>query len=131
MNKVYHMNNLFSISISTLLVVSSIPYSAIEQGFIENNASNIVLSSKDKLILNILGEEGVYSKTQSELILQNFFTKKPGNYFQFIFKGKETPEGTFAIGNYKSKSETFRVTLQFKPNSQDNYTLESLTIEKN
>ena len=125
------MNNLFSISISTLLVVSSIPYSEIEQGFIENNASEIVVSSNEKLILNILGEEGVYSKTQSELILQNFFTKKPGDFFKFIFKGKETPDGTFAIGNYKSKSETFRVTLQFKPNSHDSFTLESITIEKN
>ena len=61
------MNNLFSISISTLLVVSSIPYSEIEQGFIENNASNIVLSSKDKLILKNSYNKFIEKKARLEL----------------------------------------------------------------
>jgi len=125
------MHSIFSISLATTLLTISIPYVDIEKGFSDNNAHKIVSLSNEKLIMNLLGEEGVYSKSQSELILQNFFTKKPGNIFKFIFKGKETHEGTFAIGNYKSKSESFRVTLQFKSTNKDSYSLESITIEKN
>ena len=61
--------------------------------------------------------------------LKDFFNKKPNSSFKFIFKGKETPEGSFAIGNYVSKGESFRVTIQFKKNGID-FKIESLTIEK-
>jgi hypothetical protein len=124
------MAYLFSYTLSILLGISTIPYLDIENAFKENNAAKIVSFSEQKLILNILGQEGVYSKSQSELIIKDFFTKKPGNQFQFIFKGKETTEGTFSIGTYKSNSETFRITIQFKTVAQ-NYKIESLTIEKN
>jgi len=124
------MSLFFSYSISIFLGILSIPYSEIENGFKENNPSKIVSISDQKIILNILGEEGVYSRAQSELILKDFFTKKPGNSFQFIFKGKETAEGSFAIGNYKSLTESFRITFQFKLHNS-NYKLESVMIEKN
>lgn len=79
--------------------------------------------------MNVLGKEGAYSKSQANLVLKDFFTKKPGTSFKFIFKGKETSDGSFAIGNYESKSETFRVTINFKKEGSD-YKIESLAIEK-
>jgi hypothetical protein len=124
------MAYLFSYTLSILLGISTIPYLEIENAFKENNATKLIAFSDQKIILNILDEEGVYSKSQSELIIKDFFTKKPGNQFQFIFKGRETSEGTFSIGTYKSNSETFRITIQFKTVAQ-NYKIESLTIEKN
>lgn len=125
------MNTLISILISATITIGAIPYTDIEKGFNENKAKHIIKSSNEKIIINIIGDEGVYSKTQAELILQNFFTKKPSGKFRFIFKGKETTEGTFAIGKYNTNSESFRVTLQFKPISHTSFSLESLTIERN
>lgn len=108
---------------------NEIPYSSIEDAVTSNNATELVSFGKDKILLNILGNEGVYSQSQSALVLKDFFTKKPGNSFKFIFKGKETSEGTFAIGTYTTKTESFRITIQFKKIGSD-FKIESLTIEK-
>jgi len=108
---------------------NEIPYSSIEDAITSNNSTELVAYGKDKILLNILGNEGVYSQSQSALVLKDFFTKKPGNSFKFIFKGKETSEGSFAIGTYVSKTENFRFTIQFKKIGSD-FKIESLTIEK-
>ncbi len=113
----------------SLSTQSDIPYSSIEKAFITNDASDIVSMGKDKMLLNILGKEGAYSQSQANLVLKDFFSKKPCSGFRFIFKGKETSDGSFAIGNYDSKGETFRVTIHFKKIGSD-FKIESLLIEK-
>lgn len=126
------MNFLYSFLTSILISISlqsEIPYSSIERAFTSNNATEITNYGKDKILMNILGKEGAYSKSQAGLVLKDFFAKKPVTAFKFIFKSKETTDGSFAIGNYESKSETFRVTIHFKKVSSD-FKIESLTIEK-
>ena len=113
----------------SLNIQSEIPYSTIEKAFVSNDASSIIGLGKDKILLNVLGKEGAYSASQANLVLKDFFTKKPGSSFKFIFKGKETSDGSFAIGNYESKLEIFRVTIHFKKINSD-FKMESLTIEK-
>lgn len=113
----------------SLSVQSNIPYSNIEKAFISNDAGDIVALGKDKMLLNVLGKEGAYSTSQANLVLKDFFTKKPGSTFKFIFKGKETSDGSFAIGTYESKNESFRVTIHFKKISGE-FRIESLIIEK-
>jgi hypothetical protein len=125
------MGNLYAFLTSIILLfnISDIPYSNLEIAFSENNPNSIAALGKDKILINILGTEGAYSQSQATLVLKDFFIKKPGNSFKFTFKGKETVEGSFAIGNYVSKTETFRITIQFKKINAD-YKIESLTIEK-
>lgn len=126
------MGYLYTFLISILMTFNTtndIPYTNIEEAFLGNNPNGIVSYGKDKLLLNILGIEGAYSQSQATLVLKDFFIKKPSDSFKFIFKGKETIEGSFAIGNYTSKTETFRITIQFKKINSD-YKIESLTIEK-
>ncbi len=123
---------LYSLLTSFILSFSpagEIPYVGLESAFTDNNASNIVALGKDKLLLNVLGNEGAYSQSQATLVLKDFFTKKPGTSFKFIFKGKESSDGSFAIGTYLSKQESFRITIQFKKINTD-FKIESLTIEK-
>jgi hypothetical protein len=113
----------------SLTVQSDIPYTTIEKAFISNNANDIISLGKDKMLINVLGKEGAYSISQANLVLKDFFTKKPGSSFKFIFKGKETADGSFAIGTYESKGESFRVTIHFKKISGE-FKIESLIIEK-
>ena len=126
------MGLFYSILTSFILSLSSqgeIPYSTLEKAFSSNDANAVVAVGKEKILLNILGKEGAYSKSQAGLMIKDFFTKKPGNSFKFIFKGKESAEGSFAIGTYESKGESFRVTIHFKKEGSD-FKIESLTIEK-
>lgn len=126
------MGVLYSILTAVLFtfgINQAIPHAKLEQAFEQNNADAIVNLSKDKLLLNIIGTEGAYSKSQAVLVLKDFFNKKPGNSFDFMFKGEESNDGSFAIGNYISKGEKYRVTVHFKRISGE-YKIESLSIEK-
>jgi len=131
-SKKYKMGFLYVFLTSIILSLtaqSDIPYSSIEKAFISNDASDIVALGKDKMLINILGKEGAYGQSQANLVLKDFFTKKPVSTFKFIFKGKESTDGSFAIGTYDSKGESFRVTLHFKKIGAD-FKIESLIIEK-
>ena len=126
------MNLVFSLLASIMLSMNlstSVPYSVIEKSFEANNAKGIVTLGKSKLLINVLGKEGAYSQSQAKLILQDFMSKNSCSSFEFIFKGKESNGGSFAIGNYNSRSDKFRVTMYFKK-EQGSYKIESLTIEE-
>lgn len=107
----------------------TIPYADIQKSFELNKAKEIISFGKDKILINILGKEGVYSKSQANLVLEDFFNRKPGGKFQFYFKSKESSDGSFSIGKYHSKGEEFRVTIHFKKVG-NSFKMESLTIER-
>lgn len=107
----------------------AIPFKAIADDFKNENAKNIVALGKEKTSISILEKDGVYSKTQGELVLDNFFKEHPVKAFKFIFKGKETGSSSFAIGTLTSQKE-FRVTLKFKKVGTK-FKIESITIEEN
>ena len=127
MNLVYSVLTalIFSVNLST-----NVPYTAIENAFESNNAKSIAGFGKTKILISVLGKEGVYSQSQATFVLKDFFTKNPGTKFAFVFQGKEDAAGTFAIGNYISKrNDKFRVTIYFKPSGSE-FKIESLTIEE-
>ena len=126
------MGLFYSVLTSIILSLGAngeVPYALIQKAFEANNPNEIVGLGKVKILINVLGKEGVYSQSQAGLVLKDFFTRKPGNSFNFFFKGKESSEGTFAIGSYTSRSEEFRVTIHFK-SIDGKYRIESLTIEE-
>ena len=108
---------------------SDIPYSTIEKAIKANDSKTIIQLGKDPIQLNILGKEGAYNHSQAEMILGDFFTKIPKGDFLFVFKGKETSDGTFAIGKYTLKKESYRLSFHFRE-IKSSSKLESLTIEK-
>ena len=109
-------------------ITTSVPYSSIEKSFEANDAKGIVELGKSKLLMNVLGKEGAYSQSQANLVLKDFMSKNTCSSFEYIFKGKESDGGSFAIANYKSRADKFRVTIYFKKD-QGSYKIESLTIE--
>jgi hypothetical protein len=124
------MNSLIKIITSFVLLFTlpaEIPYTTLEKSMESNDAKTIVNLGADKILLNILGKEGAYSHAQAQSVLNEFFNKNSKGSFSFIFKGKETSDGTFAIGNYVVKNETFRTTFHFRTVKSESK-LESLTI---
>lgn len=68
------------------------------------------------VILSILNDENVYSKTQSEMILKNFFSKYPPIQVKLKHTGS-SPEGMqYAICSYKTSSSTYRLFFYMKQN---------------
>lgn len=108
---------------------ADVPYSELEAAFASGNAAAISAMGKEKMLISISDKEAAYSQSQATLVLKDFFSKKPATSFKFNFKGKESADGTFAIGIYTSKTENFRVTIHFKKIGAD-FKIERLTIEK-
>ena len=126
------MNSLVSIITGILLFFTTsieVPYNSIQEAMTSNDAKAIVQMGKDKVLLNILGKEGAYNHAQAEMVLNEFFTKKPKGTFVFVCKGKETSDGIFTIGKYTYGKESYRTTFHFRAEKSE-AKLESLTIEK-
>lgn len=126
------MNLIYALITSIILLAplqQGVPYSKLDSAFDQRNADAIVGLAKDKVLINVLGKEGAYSKSQAILVLKDFFNGKPAGSFNFTFKGSNSAAGTFAIGSYSCSGTQYRVTMHFKICGEE-YKIESITIEK-
>lgn len=62
--------------------------------------------------LKIIDDENIYSKTQAELILKDFFTKNKPSDFKILHDGGEGIK--YAIGNLNTDNGNYRVTIMYK-----------------
>ncbi|MGB4535507.1 MAG: DUF4783 domain-containing protein, partial [Tenuifilaceae bacterium] len=63
--------------------------------------------------VEILGQDNIYSKAQTELMLKDFFAKNKPKSFKVNHQGTKGATG-FAIGILISETASFRVSLFFK-----------------
>ena len=56
-----------------------------------------------------------YSKAQAEFVFRDFFKQHPPEEFNIIHHGSSRGGQPFAIGQYKSGAETYRVFMKIKP----------------
>ena len=55
-----------------------------------------------------------YSKAQAEFVLRDFFKAHPPNEFNILHQGSSKGGQPFAIGEYKSGAEKYRVWMKIK-----------------
>jgi hypothetical protein len=55
-----------------------------------------------------------YSKAQAEFVFRDFFKQHPATEFNIIHQGSSKGGQPFAIGQYKSGSDTYRVFMKIK-----------------
>lgn len=55
-----------------------------------------------------------YSKPQAEFVLRDFFKQHPPAEFSIIHQGSSKGGQPFAIGQYKSGTDTYRVFMKIK-----------------
>lgn len=64
--------------------------------------------------VTIDGKVQSYSKAQAEFVFRDFFRQHPPSEFNIIHQGSSKGGQPFAIGQYKSGSETYRVFMKIK-----------------
>ena len=64
--------------------------------------------------VTIEGKVQSYSKAQAEFIVRDFFRQHPPSEFNIIHQGSSKGGQPFAIGQYKSADETYRVFMKIK-----------------
>lgn len=69
--------------------------------------------------VTIEGNPQSYSKAQAEFVFRDFFKQHPPSEFTIIHQGSSKGGQPFAIGQYKSGADTYRVFMKIKAtNSQ-------------
>ena len=64
--------------------------------------------------LTVPGTDGIYSKSQSEMIVKNFFTKYPPITFKINQQGSSSEGSQFAVGTLTTKTNVFRTYFLIK-----------------
>ena len=64
--------------------------------------------------VTIEGKVQSYSKAQAEFVFRDFFRQHPPSEFNIIHQGSSKGGQPFAIGQYKSANETYRVFMKIK-----------------
>jgi hypothetical protein len=64
--------------------------------------------------VTIEGKVQSYSKAQAEFVFRDFFRQHPPAEFNIIHQGSSKGGQPFAIGQYKSSDETYRVFMKIK-----------------
>lgn len=100
----------------------------IQTGFATGNASAISAYFNNTVELSINGKEDIYSSTQAEIILKDFFKNHIPTSFETIHKGGQGAS-VYAIGSLITKSGKYRVTLLIKTTDNKTY-IHQLRIEK-
>jgi hypothetical protein len=92
------------------------------------NAKELAKYFNQNIELVILTEENVYSKTQAELILKDFFSKNTPSDFTILHQGgKESAQ--YAIGSLKTSTGNYRIYFLLKIKTDQPF-IHQLKIEK-
>ena len=85
------------------------------------NAKELSKYFSKNIDLNIPGSEGVFSKTQAELILKDFFSKYKTLSFNTLHQGSSKDGAKYTIGNLKTDKGSFRLYFYMKKTSDTYY----------
>jgi len=105
-------------------------FGSIERSFKEGDSKKIVSHIDDKILLEINRLESVYSKSQAEQILKDFFEKnKPKD---FIVKSKSLAKGNYALlgALITENNKRFRVSIKLRE-SGNYFALDKISITAN
>ncbi|MCB0478165.1 MAG: DUF4783 domain-containing protein [Crocinitomicaceae bacterium] len=95
------------------------------------NAAGLSSYFTGNVDLLVEDNEDVYSKTQAEMILKNFFAKNMPVSFSIIHKGSSTMNVAYRIGTLKTKNgKEFRVTFNMK-DVGGRFLIHQMQIEEN
>jgi hypothetical protein len=120
-----------------LILVLSIIFSSVQDETIKDIGTAMKAGSSKELIkfcnqtieIKINGESSNYSKAQAEVILRDFFSKKPPKTFTYIHQGS-SPEGLkYTIGRYTHADGAYRVVMFIKKIG-DKYLIDTLNFSQ-
>ncbi|HLU85178.1 MAG TPA: DUF4783 domain-containing protein [Vicingaceae bacterium] len=96
---------------------------------IKNGNSAAIASFFNKTVdLTLPKNEGVFSKSQAEIILKNFFTTNKPTDFKVVHDGESKNNTLYSIGNLITANGVFRTYILYQENANNIVILE-LRIE--
>jgi hypothetical protein len=104
---------IFGLNFQINCILGSEVPEGLKLAFKSGSAKEILSYCNNNIELDILGNENICTKAQSEQIIKLFFEQHPVISFAVLFEGgKESSQ--YAIGKLVTSKGTFRVNLLFK-----------------
>ncbi len=100
--------------------------------FAFKNADQRVLSKYlgNKIEITLLEQSSVYSKSQAEMVMKDFFSKYEPLDFQLLYKNNPSSDAArFAIGQLETRSGKFRIFFILKTSDAGTY-LQEMRFEQ-
>ena len=107
------MKTLFIALTYLILGITSDLNEDISNAIKSGNSKAIAAYFADNVDLKILTQEDVYSKSQAELIIKDFFSKHPVKSFKIVHSSSKN-DSQFAIGSLETSTGKFRVYFLLK-----------------
>jgi hypothetical protein len=89
-------------------------FNPIKEALKAGSAKEAVKYFNQSLDINVEGENNTYSKAQAEFVLRDFFKKHPPTDFAIVHTGSSKGGLQYAIGNYKSNDDLYKVLIRVK-----------------
>jgi hypothetical protein len=89
-------------------------FAPIKDAIKASNAKEVIKFFNTSVDMNLAGEASMYSKTQAEFVLRDFFKKYPATEFRIQHTGSSKGGLQFAIGEYVSNADVFDVLIRVK-----------------
>jgi hypothetical protein len=125
MKKIYLIIAVLALSIS--VSKADIP-DGIVQSLKNGNAAELTKFFNVNVDLTIFDKQDIYSKTQAEILLKDFFSKNvPSNFIIIHQGGKEDTQ--YYIGKLTTSTGTYRVTIIIKAQGKTSL-IQQFKIEK-
>lgn len=114
----------FSISYQQNAIPEEI-YSSLKAG----NSKVLAKYFNENIEIVLLNKEGVYSRSQAELVIRDFFAKNQPTGFSKLFEGKtEKGDSKYVISQLTTAKTKYRIYFMMKNNNQG-FTIHQLRIE--
>lgn len=94
------------------------------------SAKEMSVHFNDDLDMTLEGDVHNYSKTQAEYALKEFFINYPPSSFMVVHQGASKAGMPYAIGQYISGEDTFRVWLRIKKTGTNPYRIHEISFIK-
>lgn len=95
--------------------------SGIKEAIKAGSAKELSKYLNQTIDVTIDGKVQNYSKAQAEFVLRDFFKAHPPSDFNIIHQGSSKGGQPFAIGEYISGSDKYRVWMKIKTSNKDQF----------
>jgi hypothetical protein len=120
--------SLLLLSITRVSFAENIPRDLIT-AFKTGDASKLAGFFNQSVEITLFEKQEIYSKTQAEMILRDFFKQHPPLQFKILHQGGKD-NSKYAIGNLICETNSYRITFMIKIVGGNSY-IHQLRIENN
>ncbi len=105
-------------------------FTVIAKALSAGDAATLAEHFDENIELIVLDEEGIYSKSQAEQVVKNFFVDYPPKSFKLVHRGTNNDKLHYCIGNMRIGDTMYRVSFYMKQTDEKSLLIQELSIEE-